>query len=48
LLVFAPLLGAFLNSGGDPMKPAAKCMAFLVAVQNGFCWKEFADNRRKQ
>ncbi len=46
-IVFIPLLAAFQEI--DPNIPLKhRIMVFLVAFQNGFFWKEYFDNKRKE
>ncbi len=48
-IVFIPLLAAFQNENIDLKNlTTAKMMIFLVAFQNGFFWKEYFDNLRKE
>lgn len=45
-IVFAPLWAAFQDAGVSLSH--LKYGAFFVAFENGFCWKEFFDNRRRR
>jgi hypothetical protein len=48
-LVFGPILVAFQNASFDPNDRALASLSLLIiAFQNGFCWKEFFDNRRER
>jgi len=48
-VIFIPLLSALQNANVDLRNlTTAKLMVFLVAFENGFFWKEYFDNRRKQ
>jgi hypothetical protein len=47
-IIFIPLLAAFQNNGLDFNSMAVpRLMIFFVAFQNGFFWKEFFDQKRK-
>ncbi len=46
-IVFIPLLAAFQETNPNiPLR--TRIMVFLVAFQNGFFWKEYFDNKRKE
>ncbi len=48
-IIFIPLLAALQNAEIDLQNlTAAKTMVFFVAFENGFFWKEYFDNRRKE
>jgi hypothetical protein len=48
-IVFIPLLSAFQSIDVDLANLATpKLMIFLVTFENGFFWKAFFDNRRRE
>jgi peptidoglycan/LPS O-acetylase OafA/YrhL len=48
-IVFIPLLAALQNAEVDLQDlTTAKMMVFFVAFENGFFWKAYFDNRRKE
>lgn len=48
-IVAIPLLAAMQNAEVDLNRmDTARLMVFLVAFENGFCWKEIFDRRRRE
>jgi len=48
-IIFIPLLAALQNAEIDLTRlDAPRFMAFLVAFENGFFWKEYFDHRREE
>lgn len=47
-IIFVPLFAAFMEELQDPQMTHAKVMVFLVAFENGFFWKAYFDNKRKE
>ena len=48
-IIFIPLLAALQNANINFKElTTAKLMVFFVAFENGFFWKEYFDNRRKE
>ncbi len=47
-IVFIPLFAALQNTDALQDLTAPKLMVFFVAFENGFFWKEYFDNRRKE
>jgi predicted permease len=48
-IIFLPLLSAFQTADVDLRNlTIPKLMIFIIAFENGFFWKEYFDNRRKE